>query len=928
MSTTSLATALNHLRREAERRSDRQLLEAYAAANDQDAFAALVGRHGSLVLGVCRSVLQDSHDAEDAFQATFLTLARSSGSIRKVEALTSWLHGVAYRIALRVKRDAGRRRNYERRAAARADSSGWEVGWRELQAVLDEEVQRLPPNYRAPFVLCCLEGLSKPEAAERLRIKEGTVSSRLTRARQRLQQRLARRGITLSAVLAALTVSGAGRATPPPPLVQATVAAACRLGAGMSVTGLSERALSHAEAVTPTLLITRTKLAAVLLVCALGLGMGLLAQPAPEEPPASPSSAPPARPKDQTLPVSGRVLDPNGKPVAGARLYSPGRSRGEITLVRRGITDKDGRFTLRLPRTDGRRDGPAVLLAAADAFGLDWVELPSGGAAKDVTLRLVKDVPVSGRIVSTEGKPIPGVTVNVATVIVPAKLDDILAALPRGNRAVETMSAKQLTLSLNTALRVTVSDKDGRFEIAGAGGERLLYLTAKHPALAASMFLVVTRQGLDVKAINRAIAATGRSAEVPLLGPSFEHVAEPNRLIEGTVREAGTGKPVAGATVGVYGNMGTALSDAHGRYRLSGLHKSQRYTLRITPPRDTLLIGRTVRVAEGLARLEPLRADVELPRGVIVTGRVLDKATGKGVESLITFIPLPANPFAKKAPRDLVLNTATDREGRFRLVTLPGPGVLLAGVIGKRPTKKGVRLYPYPINVYKPAEFDAEDRKRVQGFGTDVSFFHACKVVDVKPDGTATCNLTVDPGITVTVSLEDPEGKPLAGVIAAGITAESLGAFKQENATCTVYALDSDKPRQLVLLHRERKVAAVVTLRGDKGPRSVRLQPTGVITGRVLDTEGQPLAGAYVAALYRGWAGRNLVKELHRLSEPPRTDANGRFRLEGIVPGLEFDLGLARGRQRLRLEPLPALKPVEAGKTLELGDLKARTEAK
>jgi hypothetical protein len=399
-------------------------------------------------------------------------------------------------------------------------------------------------------------------------------------------------------------------------------------------------------------------------------------------------------------------------------------------------------------------------------------------------------------------------------------------------------------------------------------------------------------------------------------------------VIEGTVREAGTGKPVAGATVGVVGSTGAAISDAHGRYRLRGLHKAQRYTLPVTPPRDTLLIARTLSVADGPARLEPLRADVELPRGVIVTGRVLDKATGKGVESLVTFIPLPANPFAKKAPQGLVLNTATDREGRFRLVTLPGPGVLLAGVIGKRPTRKGVRLYPYPINVYKPAELDAEDRKRAQGLGTDVRFFHACKVVDVKPDGTTPCNLTVDPGITRMVSLEDPEGKPLAGVIAAGITDEGLGAYKQENAACTVYALDPAKPRQLILLHRERKLAAVVTLHGDKGPRSVRLQPTGVITGRVLDAEGQPLAGVYVAALYRGGAGRNLLKELYRLSEPPRTDVKGRFRLEGIVPGLEFDLGLARGRQRLRLEARPALKPLEAGKTLDLGDLKARSEAK
>jgi hypothetical protein len=489
------------------------------------------------------------------------------------------------------------------------------------------------------------------------------------------------------------------------------------------------------------------------------------------------------------------------------------------------------------------------------------------------------------------------------------------------------MPLKQLIMPLNGALRVTASDKEGRFTVTGAGGERVVHIEASHPALAQSRFIVVTRQGLDLKAINRALAARGL-AEMPLRGPSFEYVAEPDRLIEGTVREAGTGKPVAGATVVVGGNTGSALSDAQGRYRVRGLHKAQRYSLHVTPPKNASLIGRSASVAEGPARLEPLRADVELLRGVVVTGRVLDKVTGKGVESTVAFHPLPANPFAKKAPRDLAMYTQTDPQGRFRLVSLPGPGVLTATVIGQRPTRKGVRLYPYPINVYKPAEFDAEDRKRAQGFGAELRFFNACKVVDVKPDGTAGCNLTVDPGLTLTLYLEDPEGKPLAGVTVAGSTASSLGALKLETAACTVYALDPDRSRQLILLQRERKLAAVVTLRGDKGPRTVRLQPTGIVTGRLLDGDGQPLAGVFVAALYRGEVGRSLIKELYRQSEPPQTDVNGRFRVEGIVPGLKFDVGVAKGRRRLLLEGRPEVKPLEAGKTLDLGDLKARREAK
>jgi RNA polymerase sigma factor (sigma-70 family) len=192
--------------------SDGQLLARFQGDRDEAAFAALVRRHGPMVLGVCRRVLGDWHHAEDAWQATFLTLARKAAAVRRGDALAAWLHGVAYRVAAKARGRLGRRRD---RAALPADVPAAEGPGNDLAEVLDAEVRRLPAPYRAAVVACYLRGRTVDQAARDLGCPRGTLASRLARARALLRQRLARRGVGLPALALTALLPEPAPAVPP-----------------------------------------------------------------------------------------------------------------------------------------------------------------------------------------------------------------------------------------------------------------------------------------------------------------------------------------------------------------------------------------------------------------------------------------------------------------------------------------------------------------------------------------------------------------------------------------------------------------------------------------------------------------------------------------------------------------------------------------
>jgi RNA polymerase sigma factor (sigma-70 family) len=254
--------------------TDQDLLGRFAAHQEEAVFEALMQRHGPMVLGVCQRVLSHAQDAEDVFQATFLVLARKAKSIRKQASLGSWLYGVAFRLALKLKASAARRRARERRVAEMmAGETTTTSSWSDLRPILDEELSRLPEKYRAPLILCYLEGKTNVEAGRMLGWPAGSMSKRLARGRELLRSRLAKRGLALTSPVLATLVAEHARASVPAALWQISLKAAVMAAAGQALTGVvSTQVGTLVHGVMKTMFMTKLNVGIGML-----LGVGILA---------------------------------------------------------------------------------------------------------------------------------------------------------------------------------------------------------------------------------------------------------------------------------------------------------------------------------------------------------------------------------------------------------------------------------------------------------------------------------------------------------------------------------------------------------------------------------------------------------------------------------------------------------------------------
>ncbi|HKB05829.1 MAG TPA: sigma-70 family RNA polymerase sigma factor [Gemmataceae bacterium] len=751
--------------------TDSELLRRFADDGDQDAFAALVRRHTGLVLSACQRVLANTQDAEDACQATFLILARKAASGGWRPSIANWLFTTARRVAGHQRRAAERRKRREGKVpAAEAVVPVDRMTARELLAIIDQELDRLPSIYREVLLLYYQAELSRDEIATRLGIPAATVKIRLERGRKRLGNALTNRGVTLSiGLLALLATSRAGAS--PPRLVDAIRATAAgkvppnvaALAEGVAVNGLLKKAF----------------LGAVVLCAAVAIGFGVgvpqsttAGQPPEKSMPAKgkdKKDAPPATPVAQnSIAVAGKVVDPDGKPVAGAKFAIIDDEIG--APVPKVATGADGRFAFEMAYPKGVRN-PRQVVASAPGFGLEWLSEPR----EDSVFKLVPDQPITGRVIDLQGKPVAGATVAVHNIHAGALgAFDALLKTWKASAEERDAAAGKLDRSiwnrggLGLAFQVKTG-ADGKFTLSGLGADRVVTLLVSGTAIADTFADVVTRKGFDPAGVAPAPKRKRgdvRANPLQLHAPDLSVVVGPDKPVTGVVRDAETGAPLPGVRVAgaaVAGELGfgplwfhtwptpATTTDKEGRFTLRGLAKARAYVLVADPEEGSPYLHRFHQVADTVA-FDPITSGFSLPRGVVLTGRVTDATTGAGVASRVFYRPLLTNdqlfdgydPPDYPAPWHHGRDTKTDMEGRYTITVAAGAGVVNFQAYGGNYER--ARATQKEIDDGIVDKRFGHFRTRGQGGMYNPEFMHAYKVTDFgAKERTATLDVKYKP---------------------------------------------------------------------------------------------------------------------------------------------------------------------------------------
>jgi hypothetical protein len=839
----------------------------------------------------------------------------------------------------------------------------------------DEPLRQVPEKYRLPLLLCYLEGKRQEEAARQLGCPLGTLRSRLARGRERLKHVLERQGVCLSAgALTAGLAGSAASAAVPPLLVHSTTRAALGYAGGKAAGALvSARAAALVEAGLKAMLTAKIKIVTMVLLAigTFGLGAGatftrvLAGRPqetghrnlmaakddlpvkgkpnapaATEEPkqktkpePADPSAGEPAV-------VCGTVLDPDGKPVAGAKVsYQQRPYHIEPTAFYApvsGNTDGDGRFRLSVTicgRTPVRPFTPiGTLTAFAPGYAPAGIHVGAPEHLKDFTLHLVKDdVPIDGKIIDLQGKPVAGITVRLLNIR--TNLSDLQPWLDaiRDNRELPHQGYLGIFFTAAQAglNRTAVTDADGRFRLTGAGRERIVALRLDGPTIESEYLFVMTRLGKTFRIGNSRYWHPSWGPDL-IHGARFEYAVAPARPVEGVVWDLDTGKPIAGATVRC--RIETpydwdpeyiiATTDAAGRYRLVGHPRQSPCWILASAPAGSAYLP-VIKLLGAAVAGQPAKLDFALKRGLIISGRITDKITGKPIQAEVKYFPLADNPFLRgveKYPKSST--TSSSKDGSYCLVGLPGPGIVAAqldqSIRGRYLVGRGADL----IKGY--------DRK-LKGFaskGENVYASQYSALAGIEPRETTkrvSCDLQFDPGKTLSGICTGPNGEPLTGVSIRGSIGNMTDIRDLPTARFTLFTVDPEKPQPFFFYHRPKKLAAAVLIKGDEPEGfTVRLQPAATVTGRLIDEDNLPLAE-------RGIIGEILPGQLN-LTQAwgilfwGKSDNDGRFRVEGIVPGVKVDAHIDRVSKPLNNSVFGALVfdqlTLKPGEIRDLGDIR------
>ena len=407
---------------------DGELLRQFLATRDQGAFAEIVRRHGPMVWAVCRQLLANHADAEDAFQATFLAFVQSAKTIRNTGTLGAWLHGVAVRVATKLKRSAVRRRQREERVATpEATQSLPDSKWNELHAIIHDEVQRLPASMRTAFVLCELQGVQPAEAAKQLLCKPSTLAVRLSKARQRLLDRLAQRDIAPAVAVGLVAIGATNSAAVIPVRLLENLAKF----PDAITSELPATLLELSQKVAPmTTGPTKLLLATLLVASGFGLSVGIASFPkveaqipdkkAPHATPAPKATPQAINPVMKESVVKGTVTMPDGSPAKGAIVWAAQRTHGPL-VRKETTTDARGVYELTLP------PGQWYFWARRETHGGEGrgpyqkreVNLTPAFDTLRIDMRLEDRGTFKGRVLESEtGKPIVGAQLYLDTGLV------------------------------------------------------------------------------------------------------------------------------------------------------------------------------------------------------------------------------------------------------------------------------------------------------------------------------------------------------------------------------------------------------------------------------------------------------------------------------------------------------------------------------